>query len=131
MWAVTVPFLDPEARRKYKREYRKRQKEAKRQAAYGNPPENSGEPGEPPAPPDGSCVPAVIVAFPPPEPLPLENGRHALIIVRDQINRARCDPRASTQTIARTVGYLMRFAMCAIEATDLADRVAALEANTQ
>ncbi len=133
-----MPFKNPDDRRKYKQEYRKRQTEARRRAIDGFPEEPNGEPpngsGTPPPPniPDD-----VTQGTPdddgdgPTQSMPFTTGRHAVVLLQEQINRVRKDKQAGVQTKARSVGYLIAVGLRALEVTDLAERVAALEAQNQ
>ena len=124
MW--TVPYSDPERRRQYHKAWRERRK-AERLAGVstplgGNPPNPANPPGDPlpPVPPDfGIRL----------QPAPLATARDILVCVREQINDCRADRATSVQARARTIGFLAQVALKAVEVTDLADRVAALEAN--
>jgi hypothetical protein len=118
-----MPHSDPERRKQYHKAWRERQK-AKRLAGIAAPP------GVNPVNPAGGPLPPV-----PPDfgirlqPAPLATARDILGCVREQINDCRADRATSVQARARTIGFLAQVALKAVEVTDLADRVAALEAN--
>ncbi len=137
-----MPWKSDDDRRKYQRERAKRKSEERRGRVdpgangIGPPPSfNSPPPPLPPDPPENSGTPGGNGEEPKPLPkpvaLPFQTGRHAVYMLQDQLNRVRLDKEAGVQQIARSVGYLIAVGLRALEVTDLAERVAALEAQNQ
>lgn len=112
-----MPHKSPDARNARDRARRAEKRAAALVAlpAGDEPPE--GAPGEP-----GANPPAVVA------PLPLRNARDVLAALGEQLNLVRQDRHANTQGRARTVAYIAAVALKAVEISDLAERLEAVEA---
>jgi len=96
-----VPFADPERRRAYQRE-RQRLRRAGR-----------------------SETPVQVEL---PTAFRVQTARDVLALLEEQINAVRADPTVSTLERARCVATLAGVALRAVEAGEMAERVAAVEA---
>ena len=102
-----MPFKDPEKHRQYQRDRRAKLSAARRAAKAL------------PAPPAGPPAPPV-------EPLPLATAADALAVMREQVNAVRA---GGDYAACRTISYAVAVSLKAIELTDIAARLAVLEAE--
>lgn len=126
-----MPYKNPDDKRRHARERARRVRAAERaarEAAEREAAEMAAAARAAEAPPGGADP--VVPSVPPVDPVPIRTAADALAVVAEQLNAARADPTAGVQTKARTVGYLVSAAAVKlIEMTDLAERVATLEAR--
>jgi hypothetical protein len=96
-----MPYRDPERRRAYQAEYRRLKRAGRLE------------------------TPARVEL---PAQFRLQTARDVLALLEEQINSVRWDPAVSTLERARCIGSLAGVALRAVEAGQLEERLAALEA---
>ncbi len=95
-----MPYKDPEKSRNYQREYKQLQRAGSSQTP---------------------CQTQIPSSF------RLQTARDVLLLIEEQVQTVKSDPKVETIARARTIGYLAGIALRAVEAVQIVGRVEALE----
>jgi len=121
-----MPFKDPQKRKQYHKDRRERQKKERVEGVKAPPGGNPGNPVNPTGDPLPPVPPDFGIRT---DPAPFATARDILAVLWEQVNDCRADRTATVQARARTIGFLSQVGLKAVEVTDLAERLAVLEAQ--